>query len=176
MKHLLVLFLATFSSAAFAQSAHAIPEDKNPKDFYLSNEFCASKGLKPGEINRSLRVWNNLDEGATYQRVVDIRWYFSSPAEAAAYLKDNLAKESEHGDPVTTPVEIPGTTNLHEFTEGASQRDLNKALGLKLNMYYFLFTVKNCAAKVFVSSETCSLTDAAVIAKESARRLNAAIH
>ncbi len=177
MKLIFTILIAVISGVAIAQTEYIIPQNLNPKNFYLSDEFCAGKGLEPGQINSQFRVWNSLEANAKYQRVVDIRWYFKTPEQAAKYLKDNLDKESEHGDPVKSIVPIPGVSNLYEFTEGAKQREMNKAFGLKLNMFYFLFTVQNYAAKVFISSENdITLEDAAIIAKEAASRLNAAIH
>ncbi len=171
---ILLVFLACLASAQ--DEKPTIPKDKWSKAFYVSDEFCKTKGLDPGETNQFLRVWNNSDENAKFSRVVDIRYYFSSPAEAASYLSNHTKELSENGDPVKTKINIPGTENLKVFTENEAMRKMNASLGLKMKMYFFLFTVKNFVAKVFISSEKdITATDASIFAVEAAKRLNAAI-
>ena len=72
-------------------------------------------------------------------------------------------------------ITISEATNLRVFREGEKMRKMNAAFGLTLYMYYFIFTVDNYVAKVFVSSEKkITAEEAAVFAREAARRLKAA--
>jgi hypothetical protein len=176
MKLLFTIILTSIIGFAYAQSEHAIPKEKWSKDFFLSDEFCAGKGLKPGETNQLLRAWNSDMDNGKFSRVVDIRMYFESPSDAADYLNNNIAELSEKGDPVYYKTKMPQVSNLKVFREGAGARNLNASLGLKSNMYYFVFTVKNYIAKVFVSAESdMTVDEASVFAKEAAGRLNTAI-
>jgi hypothetical protein len=176
MKYLVTILLAAVSCLAQAQSEHFVPKDKWSKALYLSDEFCANKGMEPGETNELLRVWNNLKENAVFTRVVDIRWYFSSPQEAANYLQKNIVELSEKGNEITSPPSIPYASNLRVFKDGKDVIKLNAALGLTSHMYFFLFTEKNYVAKVFISTEKdLPVADVAIFAKEAAARLNTAI-
>lgn len=154
-----------------------IPKEKWSKKFYISDEFCAAKRLKPGETNGLIRVWNGETKKNGIMRVVDIRWYFNTPDEAVQYLNLNMPLLSESGDAVKTDIKIKDVSNLYIFNEGAGNRSMNDALGIKNYMYFFLFTVKNYVAKVFVSTEKqIPVSEAAEFAKEAAKRLNAAIN
>ena len=176
MKYLIPFLLIAQVSFSSAQEQHQVPKDKWTKALYLSDEFCATKGLKPVETNGVLRAWSDASKGKL-TRVVDIRLYFSSPEEAASYLKKNLAELSENGEVLTTKIDIPQAANLMVLREGAGVRSMNAALGVKINMYYFVFTVKNYLAKVFVSSQNpISVNEVAPYAKEAARRLTEALH
>jgi len=176
MKKLIsLLFFVGLYIIGHAQAEHMIPKEKWSKDFYISDEFCATKGLKPGETNGMLRVWNSVGKGSDVSRVVDIRWYFATAREALQYLKDNLSDLSEQGDSITEKIIIDSVSNLAVYKEGAGMRKMNEALGIKMKMYFFLFTVKNYLAKVFVSSEKdLTVADALLFAKEAAKRLNSA--
>lgn len=176
MKTFILLFSLLVCKATIAQNDHLIPKEKWSKNFYISDEFCAAKGLTPGETNDRLRVWNSNMSNSGFVRLVDIRWYFNTPAEAEQYLKNNMPSLSETGDPVKEKVNIGNVTNLYIFDEGAGMRSMNASLGITLNSYNFLFTVKNYLAKTYVSSEKpITLAEAATFAKEAAERLNAAV-
>ena len=175
MKSLFTFLFLLITSGTFAQERHAIPKEKWSKAFYISDEFCATKGLKPGEANDLLRVWNSYSNNGTMTRVVDIRLYFTSVPEANDYLDKNIADLSEKGDTINTKIEISMVSNLRIFRENADIRRMNTSLGQKNNMYYFIFTVKNYIAKVFVSGDM-TLEEAAPFAKEAAKRLNAAVN
>jgi len=173
MKLILTILFLLIVGDTFAQDLHAIPKEKWSKAFYISDEFCAARGLKPGESNDLLRVWNGDFINGMMTRVVDIRWYFTSVSEAKDYLEKNITDLSEKGDTINTKIEIPMVSNLRIFRESADLRKMNESFGLKSNMYYFIFTVKNYLTKVFVSGDM-KLEEAAAFAKEAAKRLNAA--
>jgi hypothetical protein len=171
-----LIILVALCSFAVAAQEHSIPKEKWSKSFFISDEFCAAKGLKPSETNTLLRVWNGNTKGEGLSRVVDIRWYFAKPQEAAQYLTDNIKELSENGDELTTGITIKDAANLRVFRESAGMRKLNEGLGTTIYMYYFLFTVDNCVAKVFVSTEKkISTEQAADFAREAAKRLKAAL-
>ena len=176
MKKLLILLVIHSSGLANAQEKNMIPKEMWSKKYYISDEFCTAKGLKAGEINGLIRVWNGETKKNGIMRVVDARWYFNSPAEAVQYLNLNIPVLSESGDPVKTNIKIKYVSTLYIFNEGASIRSMNEALGIKNYMYFFLFTVKNYVAKIFVSTEKqIPIFEATEFAKEAAARLNAAI-
>ena len=173
MKPLFTILLLLITGGTFAQERHAIPKEKWSNAFYISDEFCAARGLKPGETNDLLRVWNSGFNNGSMTRVVDIRFYFTSASEANDYLDKNIADLSEKGDTINAKIEIPMVSNLRIFRENEEMRKMNASLGLKMNMYFFIFTVKNYIAKVFVSGDK-TVEDAAPFAIEAAKRLNAA--
>lgn len=174
-KLLIILFISGFG-VVNAQDTHMIPKEKWSKRFYISDEFAAARGLQPGEINGLIRVWNGNTKKNGIMRVVDIRWYFNSPDEAAQYLKLNMPSLSETGDPVNPDIKINDVTNLYIFNEGAGNRSLNNALGIKNYSYIFLFTLKNYAAKVYVSAEKkIPVSEGVEFAREAAKRLKAVL-
>ncbi len=176
MKLLLTILLTLVTGGAFAQE-HATPKDKWSKDLYISDEFCATRGLKPGQTNDVLRVWNGgMNAGEKISRLVDIRYYFATQEEAVSYLESNIGRLSEGGDPVESKIQVPGAANLKIFDEGAAGRKMNKALGLESHSYFFLFTVKNYVCKVFfMADKDITLGYATDFAVEAAKRLNAVL-
>ena len=175
MRFFITIILATITCFAQAQDDHFVPKNKWSESLYLSDEFCAKYKLELGETNSLLKAWNNLEDGAEFARIVDIRWYFSSPEEAVKYLSEHKAELSEKGDPVIPNFQIPKAEHIMAFHDGAGFLKLNQALGLTSHMYIFLFTEKNYLAKVFVSSvKDISCDKAGIFAIEAARRLNIA--
>ena len=176
MRLFITIILITITCIAQAQNEHFVPKDKWSENLYIPDDFCAKYGLEPGETNNLLKAWNNLKDDAAFARIVDIRWYFSSPEDAVKYLSENKAELSEKGDPVIPGFRIPDAEHIMAFHDGAGFLKLNGALGLTSHMYIFLFTEKNYLAKVFVSSEKdISCDKAGIFAIEAARRLHAAI-
>ena len=136
----------------------------------------AAKGLKPGETNGLLRAWNAETKDKGLMRVVDLRWYFNTAEEATQYLKLNLPYLSESGDQINQKIKIDNVSNLYVYNEGAGARSMNKAIGVESYSYFFLFTVKNLVAKVFVNSgKQIAVNEAVVFAKEAAKKLNTAL-
>ena len=175
MKKFFIFLFIVSPCFANAQDQHLIPKEKWSKEFYIPDEFCAARGLHPGETNGLIRVWNGESKKNGIMRLVDIRWYFNSPAEASEYLKRNMSELSESGDPVKTTIKIKDVPDLYVFSEGAGYRKLNETLGISSYMYYFLFIVQNYVAKVFVSTEKqIPVSEAAAFAQEAAKRLIAA--
>src|SRR4051812_22930891 len=154
MKVALSIFFVLIAGVVFAQDPPEVPKDKWSKDLFISDEFCAGKGLKPAETNPYMCVWNGgMTAGEKIRRLADIRYYFETPEEAASYLKTNAVKLSERGGPVESKIKIPGGANLRIFDEGEAGRKLNKSLGIESHYYFFIFTVKNYICKVFYMSE-----------------------
>ena len=176
MKKLWIFLSILTPALATAQDKNMIPKEKWSKKFYISDEFCAGRGLKAGDMNGLSKTWKGETKKNGSMRVVDTRWYFNSPAEAVQYLKLNMPLLSESGDHVKIAIKIKDVSNLYIFNEGAGNRSMNEALGIKKFIYIFLFTVKNYLAKVSVSTEKQStVMEAYEFAKEAAKRLNAAI-
>jgi hypothetical protein len=171
----LIIFLLLMSTASFAQDKNQIPKNLWSKKYYISDQFAKSKGLKPTETNNLLRVWSTTEGKYGVTRLVDIRYYFKTPEEAEQHLKLNLPTLSETGDPFTELIKINQVSDLYVYTEGAGQRKMNEALGIKSYSFIFLFRVKNYLAKVFISTEKqMPAKEAAEFAREAAKQLNMA--
>lgn len=177
MKIFIFFISLCIGHAALAQKDHLIPKAKWSKSFYIADEFCTAKGLLPLETTDRARSWSLKKNGKDIYKVVDMRWYFATTAEAVQYLKLNLPMLSQTGDPVSTRVDIPNISNFYIYNEGAGMRSLGESAGIKMRYFIFIYNVKNYVVKTYVYSEKLplTLTEAAVYAKESARRMNAAV-
>ena len=175
MKKILLIVGVLLSITTINAQDHFIPKDKWSDKFYISDDYAKSKGLKLVETNELLKAWNAEDENATIFRVVDIRFYFKTAAEAKKYLEDNIKELSEEGDAIKETIKIDKTNNLKCYTENEAMRQMNKAFGIDSYMYFYLFTIDNYVAKVFVNTtKQISANDAADFAREAAKRLDAA--
>ena len=175
MKKILALFSLLLSITAINAQDHFIPKNKWSEKFYISDDYAKSKGLKLVETNDLLKAWNAEEENATIFRVVDIRFYFKDAAEAKKYLEDNIKELSEDGDAIKETIAIDKANNLKCFTENEAMRQMNKAFGIESYMYFYLFTIDNYVAKVFVNTtKQVAASEAADFAREAAKRLSAA--
>lgn len=121
-----------------------------------------------------LKAWMNTSRGAPIFRLVDIRWTFNSPGAARRFHQKNLQKNSERARAVAAPPLQSFVRELKVFRKGPGSPIL-KALGLSMNMYYFIFRVKAVVAKVFVSGTgNLTLKQAARIARKAAARIKGA--
>lgn len=152
--------------------------DSLPQALYIDSAFCAAYNLKNITKNfRRMNVWNLPGrEVKDIKRVCDIRWVFNDKMEALAFHKKYLSVNAEFGEEIKrSGIDIENVTQLRIFRENEKTREMNKALGVPMNFYYFLFVVDNCVAKVFVCTKTeVNAEKASVFAVEAARRLNLA--
>jgi hypothetical protein len=161
--------------AAILMSLGVMAQPNIPAKFFISDAFAASKGLKPVKNDGGSKTWKGKMKNVT-TTVKDSRWKFNSFDEAAQHLQLNMPLLSETGDQEMGNIKITGASNLFVYNEGAGNRSYNEATGVKSFSYIFLFTVKNYVAKVnVITNEKITVNDAAVFAKEAAKRLNAAL-
>ncbi|KAJ4458234.1 hypothetical protein PAPYR_6053 [Paratrimastix pyriformis] len=84
-------------------------------------------------------------------RICDIRWVFPDRARALDFHRANLAMNSEGRDPLETScAPLPPDVALEYHLYGGTDR-MAQALGLRLNMFIFLFVVGRAVVKLFVS-------------------------
>jgi len=134
--------------------------EKNEDNIFTPAIFFKTYGLKPGEVNNLLHVYNseNLGEGK-YQRLVDIRWTFETEADALEWHRKKMEENSESGEPVKEPINIEDALELKVFREGADARKMLSGFGLTQRHHYFLFVYKNIVCKVFVATDDKTETE-----------------
>lgn len=130
--------------------------ETNDVNLFIPAAFFTAYGMKAGETNELLHVYNNFGnnkELERYQRAVDIRWTFKNEADARRWLKMNLEKESEGGVPVKDKIALPGASELYVLREGPQALEMLKAFGLDQRHHYFIFIYKNVVCKVFIATD-----------------------
>jgi hypothetical protein len=144
--------------------------EKNADNIFTPAIFFKTYGLKPGEVNNLLHVYNseNMND-VKYQRLVDIRWTFETEAEAMEWHRKKIEENSEYGEPVKERIEVEGAMELKIFREGAGAAKMLSDFGLKQRHHYFLFVYKNIVCKVFVATDEKTKT------KELVHFANAAV-
>ncbi|HUX98627.1 MAG TPA: hypothetical protein VMV49_03680 [Candidatus Deferrimicrobium sp.] len=134
---------------------------------FLTEKELAPWGLRLTQDNlaQGMRIWTTENMQGIVQRVVDIRWRFVNALEAIEYHKEHLTENSEAAQEIQIADLESFGQDLRIFQRGAEDPML-ATLGLKLQMFYFLFHENNIVAKVFVSgSGDLKLQDAIKIAK-----------
>ena len=152
-------------------------DQTNEGNLFTPSAFFETYGLKKGETNTRLHVYNNFGEGAVkYQRVVDIRWTFKTEADALKWHQMNLQKNAEDGKPVEVELSIRGATAVRAFREGPAAAEMMKALGIAQRHHYFLFVYKNIVCKVFIATdEKTNTVEVAPFAIAAATQLEAVV-
>lgn len=129
-------------------------DETNADNLFTSPAFFETYGLKKGETNDRLHVYNNFGKGAIkYQRVVDIRWTFKNEVDALKWHEMNLEKNSEGGKPVDGSLSIRGAAELRAYREGPRAVEVLKNFGISQRHHYFIFVYKNIVCKVFVATD-----------------------
>jgi hypothetical protein len=166
---LFFLFLLVQSGSIFAQGGDELPAiSTNSKDFFIPAAICAKYKLEAGEADDFMKVYSNLTEGATIQRVNDIRWQAKDKAEAMKWYKDNTGLLSEKADDITSQLSKPaGVDAWNVYGQSKEMKEMMKSLGVEQNHYNFTFTVDQYVAKIFVAtSGKHTLQEAWQFAKE----------
>jgi hypothetical protein len=128
--------------------------EKNADNIFTPAGFFIAYGLKRGEVNDLLHVYNSEERGEVkYQRVVDIRWTFETEADALEWHRKKMSENSENGEPVKEPIKVEGASALQVFREGAGAIKMLNGFGIKQRHHYFLFVYKNIVCKVFVATD-----------------------
>lgn len=166
---LFFLLLLVQSGSIFAQSGDELPAiSRNNKDFFIPAPSLKKYSLEAGQADDWMKVYNNLAEGATIQRVNDIRWQAKDKAEAAQWYKDNATLLSEKADDITSQLSKPsGVDSWNVYGQSKEIKEMMKSLGVEQNHYNFTFSVDQYVAKIFVAtSGKQTLQDAWQLAKE----------
>lgn len=168
MKLFFLIFLIQ-SSSIFGQDGGELPAiTTNGKDFFIPANICTKYKLEAGQADDIMKVYNNLSEGATIQRVNDIRWQAKDKAEAMKWYKDNTDLLSEKADDITSQLSKPaGVDSWNVYGQSKEMKEMMKSLGIEQNHYNFTFTVDQYVAKIFVAtSGKQTLQEAWQFAKE----------
>ena len=163
----------------FGEKTYPIPGFLWSKDYFLSDSFCAAKGLKPLKPYPIQCTWvkMNKDDTATkIERVVDVVQLLLKDRKAHAFLKKNYGRLSEWGDVEAVKMDVPDVSDLMVFHDGDLHRKMDSMFKLHTHAYIVLFRINSFVVKVFVYSQS-ELTQADVqpFAAEAARRIHAAI-
>ena len=129
-------------------------DETNDDNLFTPADFFETYGLKKGETNTRLHVYNNFGEREIkFQRLVDIRWTFKTEEDALKWHQINLEKNAEGGSPVDGKLSIRGATALIAFREGPGAVEMLKSFGISQRHHYFLFVYKNIVCKVFIATD-----------------------
>ncbi|HMK26152.1 MAG TPA: hypothetical protein VK483_08990 [Chitinophagaceae bacterium] len=155
---LALVCFATFQNANAQKSdstanKEPVYNQTNDDKIFTPPAFFETYGLKKGETNTLLHVYNNFGDGSKYQRVVDIRWTFQTEADALKWHTMNVATNSEGGTPVDAEIIIPGAKAVKAFREGPGTANMMRSLGIVQRHHYLLFVYKNIVCKVFIASD-----------------------
>ena len=166
---LFFLLLLVQANSIFAQGGDELPAiSVNNKDFFIPPSICKKYKLESGQADDLMKVYNNLAEDATIQRVNDIRWQAKDKAEAEQWYKDNTSLLGEKAEDITSQLpKPPGVDNWNVYGQSKEMKEMMKSLGVEQNHYNFTFTVDQYVAKIFVAtSGKQTLKDAWQLAKE----------
>jgi hypothetical protein len=140
-----------------------------PADVFLGVGEMGPVGLKLTQDSPKLnmKVWSSTDPKASINRVVDIRWVFATADETRRFHLSHLRENSENAQEIPLGDMSSFGQELRVFRTGTGD-PLVKALGLKMNMYFFLFQEQTILAKVFVSgTDQLTLAEASRVARKA---------
>ena len=158
MKHInFKIWLFTFIGymfflPVFAQKDLA-PISKNKNAFYIPGDVLKKYGLKLGQDDGFMRVYNNLSDIAPIQRVNDLRWQAKNQGQALKWYSDQHKMLSENGDEITLQITKPkGLDCWNIYTSNLGYKKLMKGLGLEGSFFIFTFTCNKYVGKIFVAT------------------------
>jgi hypothetical protein len=164
---LIVSFL--FFIITFAQNAE-LPaiKAKNALAYFIPTTTCAKYKLVAAKGDAWMKVYNNLAENATIQRVNDIRWQATTKAEAVEWYNANGTLLNEGAKDITQKLPAPvGVDTWNVYEANAEMKSMMESMGMKQNQYTFTFGVDKIVTKIFIgASEKVSLNDAWAFAKQ----------
>jgi hypothetical protein len=142
MKKILLPLLLLCQFFAMAQTE--LPAIAAPKRaaFFIPQKACKQYQLQPAQGDAWMKVYNNLAEGATVQRVNDIRWQAANKAAALAWYKANYKLLSEGGQEVEDGLPEPtGMDAWNVYRPSKEMSDMMEAMGVKQEQFTFTFVV-----------------------------------
>lgn len=148
------------------------PKSSGPiSRLFLPQTLLAKYKLRRVMARGNFQVWLNSNHKALIQRVVDVRWLFKTAAAAQVFYKKNIKRISEGAREIQSHGINGVAGDLRVFHKGPDSR-LLKSLKLRLNMYFFVFSVDRALAKVFVvGAERLTLQQAAPLARAAASHI-----
>jgi hypothetical protein len=154
MKKLILPFLLLCSLFALAQTE--LPAIAAPKQgaFFIPQKTCKQYKLQAAKGDAWMKVYNNLAEDATVQRVNDIRWQATNKAAALAWYKANYKLLSEDGQEVEDGLPEPtGVDAWNVYRPSTEMRNMMEAMGVKQEQFTFTFVVDKYVGKIFVGAK-----------------------
>jgi hypothetical protein len=128
-------------------------EETNADNLFIPAAYFKTFSLLPGQTDTRMHIYNNLKKGnQKFQRVVDIRWTFTTEAGALKWHQSQLEENSEGGTPIKEAMLVQGAQELKIYREGTESAAMMKAMGIGQRHHYFLFFYKNIACKIFVAT------------------------
>ncbi len=171
MKQLLLCIISSFLvSALTAQELPAISKT-NKADFFIPASACSKYKLKAGQTDDWMKVYNNLGDDATIQRVNDIRWEAKTKDEATRWFDQNKKMLGEDGKDITDQLSKPtGIDQWIVYGASESMTRMMEAMGIKQKQYNFTFSIDNYVGKIFVAAaDNQTLKDAWNFAREGVK-------
>ena len=152
MKKLILPLLLCCASAAMAQELPAIVTAKRTA-FFIPQQTCTQYQLQAAKGDAWMKVYNNLAENATVQRVNDIRWQAPNKAAALAWYKANGRLLNEGGKDITQSLPQPtGLDAWNVYRPSEEMDNMMEAMGIKQVQYTFTFAVDKYVGKIFVGA------------------------
>lgn len=140
----------------------------NKSEFFIPTSVYKKYNLEKGQEDEWMIIYNNFNDGATIQRVNDIRWQAATKDEAEKWYDKNKQLLSEGSTDISSQLSRPagvGKWNVYGMNE--ELKKMMDGLGLKQNQYNFTFTVDKYVAKIFVSTtEKETLQDAGLLQRK----------
>jgi hypothetical protein len=167
----------TVAPSLSKQKVGPVNHDSIPPNFFLPDSFLVNYNLQlKSDANPNMRVWKNPLKGSQIFILNDIRLGFKNEKKAVAFLKKNLAENSENGIEIQTGIKIPGTQELRIFRENDKVALANNKAGYNVRCYFFLFVVDYVYVKIFLTTDSkTTVEEASVFAQEAARDLHLAL-
>lgn len=153
MKKLILPFLLLCSSLVMAQTELPAIAAAKRAAFFIPAITCSQYKLEPAKGDAWMKVYNNMGEGATVQRVNDIRWQGTNKANALAWYKANGKILNEGGKDITGSLTHPtGLDAWNVYRPSEEMDNMMEAMGIKQVQYTFTFVVDKYVGKIFVGA------------------------
>lgn len=171
-KIILPSLMLLFGLSTFAQDTElpAISQ-QNKNNFFIPASVCEKYKLEAANGDAWMKVYNNLADDATVQRLNDIRWQAPSKKDALTWYSNNLQMLSEGGEDITGKTKKPaGVDTWNVYEANAKMKQMMAAMGIKQKQYTFTFIVNKYVAKVFVGLDNKqTLADGMAIAEQAVK-------
>jgi hypothetical protein len=153
MKKLILPLLLLCSAFVMAQTELPAIAAAKRAAFFIPQKTCNLYKLEPARGDAWMKVYNNMTESATVQRVNDIRWQASNKAAALAWYKANYRLLSEGGQEVEDGLPEPtGVDVWNVYSPSKEMSDMMEAMGVKQQQFTFTFVVDKYVGKIFVGA------------------------
>lgn len=153
MKRLILPLLLLCCSWVMAQTELPAIAIAKQAPFFIPQKICKQYNLEAAKGDAWMKVYNNLGEGATVQRVNDIRWQGPNKAAAMAWYQANGQILNEGGKDITNNLPKPtGLDAWNVYRPSDEMDNMMEAMGVKQVQYTFTFVVDKYVGKIFVGA------------------------